>query len=176
MCGGTLLIATCSHVGHVFRKQTPYRFPGGGTSRVIARNNARLAGVWMDGWARVYFAAVGNTGPARVSLPSVRRWHLLLSLPEQLRRKSHLFLRNRRENFFKFSIQKIFPIRRAFVRISAIFASSGLSGVFVIVVRLSTFAFRCTLTSCFPPTLRHSSTPPNTGPNPPRCGCAEVRC
>ena len=62
MCGGTLLISPCSHVGHVFRKQTPYRFPGGGTSRVIARNNARLANVWMDNWSRVYFAAVGKKG------------------------------------------------------------------------------------------------------------------
>ena len=40
-CGGTLLIATCSHVGHVFRKATPYSFPGG-TSQIINKNNRRL--------------------------------------------------------------------------------------------------------------------------------------
>lgn len=40
-CGGTLLIATCSHVGHVFRKATPYTFPGG-TSQIINKNNRRL--------------------------------------------------------------------------------------------------------------------------------------
>ena len=40
-CGGTLLIGTCSHVGHVFRKATPYTFPGG-TSQIINKNNRRL--------------------------------------------------------------------------------------------------------------------------------------
>ena len=55
MCGGTLLIATCSRVGHVFRKTTPYTFPGG-TSHIVNHNNARLAEVWMDNWKDFYFS------------------------------------------------------------------------------------------------------------------------
>ena len=55
MCGGELMIATCSHVGHVFRKSTPYTFPGG-TSRIVNHNNARLAEVWLDEWKEFYFS------------------------------------------------------------------------------------------------------------------------
>ena len=47
MCGGILLISTCSHVGHVFRKSTPYSFPGG-TSKIVNHNNARLAEVSLS--------------------------------------------------------------------------------------------------------------------------------
>lgn len=54
MCGGTLEIAPCSRVGHVFRKSTPYSFPGG-TSQIVNKNNARLAEVWLDGWSEFYY-------------------------------------------------------------------------------------------------------------------------
>jgi len=53
MCGGTLLIVPCSHVGHVFRKQTPYSFPGG-TNKVIFRNNRRLVDVWTDEYSKYF--------------------------------------------------------------------------------------------------------------------------
>ena len=51
MCGGILLISTCSHVGHVFRKSTPYSFPGG-TSKIVNHNNARLAEVRYSLWGQ----------------------------------------------------------------------------------------------------------------------------
>ena len=54
MCGGSVEIATCSHVGHVFRKTTPYSFPGG-TARIVNHNNARLAEVWLDQWKEFYY-------------------------------------------------------------------------------------------------------------------------
>ncbi|XP_070566257.1 polypeptide N-acetylgalactosaminyltransferase 1-like [Ptychodera flava] len=54
MCGGTLEIVTCSHVGHVFRKTTPYTFPGG-TGMIINKNNRRLAEVWMDDFKNFFY-------------------------------------------------------------------------------------------------------------------------
>lgn len=53
-CGGSLEIVTCSHVGHVFRKATPYNFPGG-TGQVINKNNRRLAEVWMDDFKDFFY-------------------------------------------------------------------------------------------------------------------------
>ena len=61
MCGGHLLIHPCSHVGHVFRKASPYTFPGG-TEKVLNKNKLRLAEVWMDEWKQFY----------TVSIPSAR--------------------------------------------------------------------------------------------------------
>ncbi len=53
-CGGQLLMVTCSHVGHVFRRGGAYKFPGG-ILRIIHRNNGRLAEVWLDEWKEFYF-------------------------------------------------------------------------------------------------------------------------
>ncbi|EHB15400.1 Polypeptide N-acetylgalactosaminyltransferase 1 [Heterocephalus glaber] len=53
-CGGTLEIVTCSHVGHVFQKATPYTFPGG-TGQIINKNNRRLAEVWMDEFKNFFY-------------------------------------------------------------------------------------------------------------------------
>nr|CAH7743700.1 unnamed protein product [Callosobruchus chinensis] len=53
-CGGQVQIAPCSRVGHIFRKSSPYSFPGG-IDKTLYSNLARVALVWMDEWANFYF-------------------------------------------------------------------------------------------------------------------------
>ncbi|XP_021349745.1 polypeptide N-acetylgalactosaminyltransferase 5-like [Mizuhopecten yessoensis] len=53
MCGGTLLTAPCSHVGHIFRKHSPYSWPG---KNILLRNNLRLAEVWLDDFKTYYYS------------------------------------------------------------------------------------------------------------------------
>lgn len=43
MCGGTLEIVPCSHVGHIFRKRSPYKWRTG--VNVLKKNSVRLAEV-----------------------------------------------------------------------------------------------------------------------------------
>nr|XP_049694323.1 putative polypeptide N-acetylgalactosaminyltransferase 9 [Helicoverpa armigera] len=56
MCGGTLEMIPCSHVGHIFRKRIPYEE----TVKTLKRNYVRLATVWLDEYAQYYFERIGN--------------------------------------------------------------------------------------------------------------------
>ncbi|CAG5120831.1 unnamed protein product, partial [Candidula unifasciata] len=53
MCGGTLEIVPCSHVGHIFRKRSPYKWRTG--VNVVKKNTIRLAEVWMDNYKTYYY-------------------------------------------------------------------------------------------------------------------------
>mmetsp|Transcript_45970 Transcript_45970/g.99856 ORF Transcript_45970/g.99856 Transcript_45970/m.99856 type:complete len:613 (+) Transcript_45970:116-1954(+) len=63
MCGGTLEMIPCSHVGHIFRSESPYMSGAGG---IIKKNLVRVAEVWMDDYKRLVQLA---TSPLPKSLP-----------------------------------------------------------------------------------------------------------
>jgi polypeptide N-acetylgalactosaminyltransferase len=42
-------------VGHVFRDKSPYTFPGG-VAKIVNKNAARVAEVWMDEWRDFYYS------------------------------------------------------------------------------------------------------------------------
>jgi polypeptide N-acetylgalactosaminyltransferase len=58
MCGGTLEIIPCSHVGHIFRKKSPYKWRPG--VDVLKLNTIRLVEVWLDEYARLYYVRKGS--------------------------------------------------------------------------------------------------------------------
>jgi polypeptide N-acetylgalactosaminyltransferase len=53
-CGARVEITPCSRVGHIFRRHSPYKYPGG-VAQVLNSNLARAATVWMDEWADFFF-------------------------------------------------------------------------------------------------------------------------
>eukprot|EP00056_Hartaetosiga_gracilis_P020895 m.21812 g.21812 ORF g.21812 m.21812 type:complete len:451 (+) comp8760_c0_seq1:84-1436(+) len=59
-CGGRIEAIPCSHVAHVFRKKTPYKFNTEDPQVTIARNLNRVAEVWMDNYKNIYYAIKKN--------------------------------------------------------------------------------------------------------------------
>ena len=49
-----MFIVTCSRVGHVFRKTSPYSWPGG-VARIINHNTQRIVEVWMDEYKDFFY-------------------------------------------------------------------------------------------------------------------------
>ncbi|XP_054724521.1 polypeptide N-acetylgalactosaminyltransferase 13-like isoform X2 [Uloborus diversus] len=84
-CGGSIEIAPCSHVGHVFRKSSPYTFPRpGGVGAVLHKNLARAATTWMDEWKSFYF----KLNPEAAKLNKNINIEFRLKLREKLKCKS----------------------------------------------------------------------------------------
>ncbi|KAK0073679.1 hypothetical protein PV325_009368, partial [Microctonus aethiopoides] len=54
----TLEIVPCSHVGHIFRKRSPYKWRSG--VNVLKRNSIRLSEVWLDEYAKYYYQRIGH--------------------------------------------------------------------------------------------------------------------
>lgn len=63
-CGARVEITPCSRVGHIFRRHSPYKYPGG-VSKVLNSNLARAATVWMDEWADFFFKFNPNVAAIR---------------------------------------------------------------------------------------------------------------
>lgn len=82
-CGGSVEIAPCSHVGHLFRRSSPYTFPGG-VGEILYSNLARVALVWMDDWAEFYF----KFNPEAARLRDKQQIRSRLALRERLQCKN----------------------------------------------------------------------------------------
>lgn len=54
MCGGEIEIIPCSRVGHIFRGQSPYKFPKD-KHKTVERNLARVAEVWLDEYKELFY-------------------------------------------------------------------------------------------------------------------------
>ncbi|KAG4070038.1 hypothetical protein HA402_013698 [Bradysia odoriphaga] len=78
-CGGRIEIVPCSHVGHLFRKSSPYTFPGG-ISNVLNENLVRTAKVWMDDWAQFFYQFTNDVTQRQLLRKSLKcqnfEWYL----------------------------------------------------------------------------------------------------
>eukprot|EP00040_Diaphanoeca_grandis_P020815 m.110678 g.110678 ORF g.110678 m.110678 type:complete len:657 (-) comp28060_c0_seq1:214-2184(-) len=60
MCGARLEVLPCSRIAHVFRSKSPYTFKDRNPGLTIAHNLNRVAEVWMDEYAEVYYNLTSN--------------------------------------------------------------------------------------------------------------------
>jgi len=60
MCGGQIEIVPCSRVGHIFRTFSPYKWES--KVKLPEYNYKRVAAVWMDQYAQLYYDTIGKIG------------------------------------------------------------------------------------------------------------------
>ncbi|VDK40781.1 unnamed protein product [Gongylonema pulchrum] len=53
LCGGSVLVAPCSHVGHIFRMRRPYKSIPGRDSNLY--NSLRTVKVWFDDYEKYFY-------------------------------------------------------------------------------------------------------------------------
>ncbi len=53
-----IVCTPCSHVGHIFRKRSPYKWPS--NTNVVRKNTVRLAEVWLDEYKNYYYERLQN--------------------------------------------------------------------------------------------------------------------
>jgi len=56
MCGGSVEVVPCSHVGHLFRHRAAHNFIGSSNSR---KNYLRVAEVWLDEYKDHFYQKIG---------------------------------------------------------------------------------------------------------------------
>ncbi|XP_052449415.1 polypeptide N-acetylgalactosaminyltransferase 6 [Carassius gibelio] len=94
LCGGSLEIIPCSVVGHIFRTKSPHSFPKG--IDVIARNQVRLAEVWMDDYKKIFY----NRNKKAAAIAAEKSYG---NISERLKLKEKLQCRN-----FSWYLENIF--------------------------------------------------------------------
>jgi polypeptide N-acetylgalactosaminyltransferase len=98
MCGGNLLTVPCSHVGHVFRERSPYKWLPG--VDVVRKNSVRVAEVWMDDFKNIYYERLNNILVIKVLLSKIRFWFYFI--------KNKKFSKTHKK--FKINEKKIFKV------------------------------------------------------------------
>ncbi|XP_054088381.1 putative polypeptide N-acetylgalactosaminyltransferase 13 [Zeugodacus cucurbitae] len=96
LCGGQIEIVPCSRVGHIFRKQHPFRFPNGSDSQTTyLRNSKIIAESWLDAYKYFFYA----------SKPAAKRIAINSNDTEQ----SHQLRRALNCQPFSWYLQNVFP-------------------------------------------------------------------